>query len=1623
MARPFYTPDEEEQMLAEIADVGGRQAQIRSELASSNGQELSDVIADMNVAFPSVQADVLLAASQAMVSGVMTEDEAFGFVQDFQNKAILNAQNMAQQNRGVGGGAGGGGAESPDERGWFSKYVKDPLYGGLKGASRTTIAGLSTVEQLLTNVETRLPQEVVRPGDMDKATWTLESPDGTKTTAYRPTASWWDPRAILATTDLYQLLSGKDTGSGFFIEGEARLAQAEAAKDYRGAIQVPNPNAPGGAGFDIVGMTPGRILGTAFARPGSEQYNNVSGLVDATLVMTAPTGVPAAKSAVKGATGAVSSATKGSLRQTFGLTNGVTPFVRPEKVSGWLASGDGQRLVRNVAGIKDISDARRLLPNANARVWNDLVQTTNETEALVTLERVLGAERGAMNVSEMDWSNWSNVKASVLRNPVSRYLSVERKLTRAPSRNLVLGFANDAEITETVKNAEDWLKIVYSSPAERNPVLNRLTNALLDNKGDIKDSITEFKTIFADAVEKFGVPRAFAEEVFERGIKEGDEMNAFNALDDSGLGDIYNAVATRYFFQDETGKLVPGTMSTRSKKRGWLDSEHARYKIQMPDPRAVQRLTKPYNWMFSRAGVNKAGKTITNPPLPNALTELGKPRLPVAAMDFVHNKVFKRAALGSGGYGWRIANEGLFAQSFAPGIRTGVFHPVELASALLFRRKRVGKYKGSVTGEQWSDVLGTFRNKAEADKVISETFKDAVEFVEGGLTKDLDPGVLEKATYAAGAWRPARREAEFYVRHVADNIHLISNDRITRLIAEGNTPQQIVDMAQAGDRRILSALKDFESRKAGEGFLDLGGQSQKGSFKIFDQNGNIIRSNAVGIIEDYFVQRFRRFTVGDSRLVDIVKNGGDFGKFLPTGATEEVNAFTRLQQGLFGPEAVADYSDEFIDVVKEILETTPDAFPMWVKGRVNRTTNVVTKAPESQKAVLRSWDNFTRRLFANILTRPDKTLNRSVVWRKFYHEGIDLLLPQLDQDEAAKIVDNIKKAMADNKVKFTDARAGRWIGSKETWDRIVGYADGTVPATGSRTFEEIDAVARGFAADNAASVLYNATEQSNLAVALSVLEPFANAFKDGVTRWPRLLLSQPNETKRLYNGFEGLAQADPDQDGQGYFYRDPTTGQWSYAYPTGLLGSETVASLLYGMAGATLGGAMLGLPGAIAGGGAGGYLGYSTSQAAAESDLDFPLVGQLRTANVAISAMPSGGPALTIPATALLSWGPTRRVIPKAEDIYAWMTPYGEQSAESLVVPSWAQKMADIISSDPNTPSLVADARLQAYDALWATGKYTSRTRDPDEQAQLNADLLDDAAQVAQHMVLQRALGQFILPMRPKIEVMVPTQFEGQITIDEITTMVNGNVSNAVLSRALGLLREEDPATAVRKYIEFFGEDAIGYMVGKTYTNIDGLQATRQFDQWERDNPDIVKNVPDVYPYFAGRLGTDIDFTKYQSQIASGQRERWQDPEARRESAEYFVGSRLYQSVLASMDNEPNPLQREYLKTYRENLVEIFPGYGTAPFDINELPRKISQLEEASRLEVTQNNEVGTALRSYFAMRDRVLEAADARGSGLSADENTDLRSVLLLHGIGLTQQYPSFQMVWDDVLFREIDS
>lgn len=505
MAGPWYRLEDEEQMLREIADYSNRQASYRATATPDQ----ADVIAEMNAAFPNLDPSLLTAASLAVTTGVLDMDGGIKMLQQSQDYMLQQAE-LQTMNRGVGGGAGGGGGNAEDDLGFGGRLLQS-AYGGLKGSARLFFAGAQAVEQIGTNQFARLPYELAtlfgKTGDTDVPFYNISPREGEEVIAYRPTASWWDPKAYAETFDIYQLLSGKETGEGFFVSDEAREAQQAAAIRYRGGLEVPDATTK--SGTNIVGMTGGRLAALHVAQPGSEMYNNVSGLVDASWAMSAPTGFTTAGRAVRQTQRGVSSVTRGSLRNTFGLTNGMTPYIQSERVGGWLASGDGQRLARNVASVQNVSDARRLLPNASARTWDELVKTTNETEATQVLSRVLGAERGAMSVNEMNWSNWNQIKSNVLRNPVSRYMGVERAVTRAPGRSLTVGFADDGQITRTVRDAEDWLKLIYTKPAERNAVVNDLTDALLNNKGNAKNVVNRFNTIFADAMERRGIPEKY----------------------------------------------------------------------------------------------------------------------------------------------------------------------------------------------------------------------------------------------------------------------------------------------------------------------------------------------------------------------------------------------------------------------------------------------------------------------------------------------------------------------------------------------------------------------------------------------------------------------------------------------------------------------------------------------------------------------------------------------------------------------------------------------------------------------------------------------------------------------------------------------------------------------------------------------------------------------------------------------------------------------------------------------------------------------------------------------------------------------------------------------------------
>jgi len=77
-------------------------------------------------------------------------------------------------------------------------------------------------------------------------------------------------------------------------------------------------------------------------------------------------------------------------------------------------------------------------------------------------------------------------------------------------------------------------------------------------------------------------------------------------------------------------------------------------------------------------------------------------------------------------------------------------------------------------------------------------------------------------------------------------------------------------------------------------------------------------------------------------------------------------------------------------------------------------------------------------------------------------------------------------------------------------------------------------------------------------------------------------------------------------------------------------------------------------------------------------------------------------------------------------------------------------------------------------------------------------------------------------------------------------------------------------------------------------------------------------------------------------------------------------------------------------------------------------------------------NSVAEGLEQYFAVRSYALEAANARRTSqgrppvseniLAGNANRDLRAYLRVIGFAIARENRSFERVWSDVLFGEVD-
>lgn len=614
---------------------------------------------------------------------------------------------------------------------------------------------------------------------------------------------------------------------------------------------------------------------------------------------------------------------------------------------------------------------------------------------------------------------------------------------------------------------------------------------------------------------------------------------------------------------------------------------------------------------------------------------------------------------------------------------------------------------------------------------------------------------------------------------------------------------------------------------------------------------------------------------------------------------------------------------------------------------------------------------------------------------------------------------------------FTSGWAKKYLGTgkdgAKRWQRLVQRANTKFDDNAKYlSWETVDELSKATAIELTRRSFYDAASRSNLTDLMTNVMPFIVSWQEVMRRYSRHALADANRFRQTTQTLNGIASADPDGDGRGFFYRDPNTGELMFNFPMDHLFVPLLNSYGGYLAGQLVLGRTplgMGLSGAIGA----GAMGALSARNINNEGLDPELVAPVKSLSMGFSVLPGFGPVVQMAATHILKNKPNQR------EILDMIAPMGAEEFSVTGIakqlsPAWADRVSAALANGPRSNEQYASMAMETMRALAATGEYD--LSDPASVQQLVAA----SERAAKRLMALQALSQFTGPVRPSIEFDVPVEFQDSLASEDIRGLVeNGKIPSQFLASIFRSLQQDDFDTAVPKMMEMFGPHIMLYMAPLTSEKegVKGLGVSTSFGEWEGQNRDYAERHPDVYGYFAP-AGSDFDYQTYLRQLRTGQRIRQVDQRDLIEDAQAVVGKALYRQFRRQQGMQTSPLQQQLAAEYRNTLAEAYPGFGNAPMNIAELDATINKLQQAAFDPAMANNESAIAARKYFTARDRLIQRAMTRRfhtgastavrNPLEGDDYADLRMELRFLGERLAREYPMFERVWSRELFDEVD-
>lgn len=466
---------------------------------------------------------------------------------------------------------------------------------------------------------------------------------------------------------------------------------------------------------------------------------------------------------------------------------------------------------------------------------------------------------------------------------------------------------------------------------------------------------------------------------------------------------------------------------------------------------------------------------------------------------------------------------------------------------------------------------------------------------------------------------------------------------------------------------------------------------------------------------------------------------------------------------------------------------------------------------------------------------PQDVLVRDPFYRRILWKQTAQLVRLGSKDEAAKVLEAARKAKIDD-------------------DLLEILEINARGAMGDATVAEITQYAHLATLDYQREVLFDTMRRGSTADALRRVVSFGDAWYEGWKQWISTVTRQRGKPiKSLMKGIEGGRDATvfgpdelyvwdsetgeyektPESKPPGFFYQDPTSGEWGYNLPL----SAQISSWAAGQAG-------IEAPG-------------------------MPLFVPLQNLNMTGAISAGLGPIGSMVINPLIPNSPAW------DGVVQFLNPFGaparpgsQAAAETGItqlLPGYMVKSLPIIGESNDVLRSVTNFFINLFNNPWYTNfqnntmKSLMSTGNYDSTASGADKLLNDTQRASAVYGLVWSLAQFIGPGAPTARLLAEA-------VDPETGLVEGNVMSYMLiddankiSRAYAEAGEP-PHRALQALLNKYGPNVYLYDVPNTRSKYPGTEISAEWWDWYRTgtNTRFVSRYPDVGAFF-GAAGGEFD--------------------------------------------------------------------------------------------------------------------------------------------------------------------